>query len=52
MSQQNYLEGHLPAGHRLSPHWQFGNLPLIGRALTDYPVNDLWETDFARLPRA
>jgi alkylation response protein AidB-like acyl-CoA dehydrogenase len=52
MSNRSHLEGHLPADHRLSPHWQFGNLPLIGRMLSDYPINDLWETDFARLPRA
>lgn len=52
MNKQGHLEGYLPADHRLSPHWQFSNLPLIGRVLTDYPVNDLWETDFARLPRA
>ena len=51
MSIENHLEGHLPANHRLSPHWQYGKLPLIGRMLSDYPVQDLWETDFARLPR-
>ena len=52
MSIANHLEGHLPAGHGLSPHWQYSKLPLIGRMLSDYPVQDLWETDFARLPRA
>ena len=52
MNKQIHLEGHLPADHRLSPHWQFSNLPLIGRVLANYSVNDLWETDFARLPRA
>ena len=52
MNKQIHLEGHLPVDHRLSPHWQFSNLPLIGRVLANYPVNDLWETDFARLPRA
>jgi alkylation response protein AidB-like acyl-CoA dehydrogenase len=52
MSHPNHLDGHLPADHRLSPHWQFSQLPLIGRALSDYPVQDLWDTDFARLPRA
>ncbi|MCJ7555691.1 MAG: acyl-CoA/acyl-ACP dehydrogenase [Gammaproteobacteria bacterium] len=52
MSMANHLEGHLPAGHRLSPQWQYSKLPLIGRMLSDYPVQDLWETDFARLPRA
>lgn len=46
------LDGHLPADHVLSPHWQFGQLPLIGRMLADYPVDDLWETDCARLPAA
>lgn len=52
MNTMNHLDGHLPEDHRLSPHWQFSNLPLIGRTLTDYSVRDLWETDFARLPRA
>lgn len=52
MINQNHLEGHLPADHRLSPQWQFSNLPLIGRVLADYSIEDLWETDFARLPRA
>ncbi len=52
MTIQNHLDGHLPADHRLSPHWQLHQLPLIGRMLTDYAVEDLWEADFARLPRA
>lgn len=51
MSDRHHLEGHLPEDHRLAPHWQYDKLPLIGRMLTDYPVNDLWEIDFARLPR-
>ncbi|WP_029770566.1 acyl-CoA dehydrogenase family protein [Pseudogulbenkiania sp. MAI-1] len=46
------LDGHLPADHRLSPHWQYANLPLIGRTLTHYPIDDLWQTDFHRLPKA
>lgn len=52
MSNPNHLEGHLPPDHRLSPQWQFSNLPLIGRVLADYSIEDLWETDFARLPGA
>ncbi len=52
MNKHDHLDGHLPADHPLSPHWQFANLPLISRSLTDYPVNDLWEMDFARLPAA
>jgi len=52
MTQQRHLEGHLPADHQLSPHWQFSNLPLIGRLLADYSIEDLWETDLTRLPRA
>lgn len=50
MSTLSHLHGHLPTNHPLSPHWQFRNFPMIGRVLTDYPVRDLWETDFARLP--
>ena len=52
MIRQSHLQGHLPANHQLSPHWQYGSFPLIGRLLADYPVTDLWETDFARLPHA
>lgn len=47
-----HIDGHLPAGHLLSPHWQFARAPLIGRSLTNYAVDDLWETDFKRLPAA
>ena len=50
MSVPTHLGGHLPAEHRLSPQRQYRELPMIGRALSDYPVKDLWETDFARLP--
>lgn len=50
MSVPRHLEGHLPADHPLSPQRQYRELPMIGRALSDYPVKDLWETDFARLP--
>ena len=52
MNTPDHLQGHLPADHRLSPRWQFRHLPLIGRMLADYPAQDLWQTDFARLPRA
>ncbi len=52
MKQRLNLEGHLPANHLLSPHWQFSELPLIGRMLTDYRSADLWQSDFAQLPRA
>jgi len=50
MSAPTHLEGHLPADHPLSPRRQYRDLPLIGRSLANYPVKDLWETDFARLP--
>lgn len=50
MSDRYHIEGHLPEDHRLSPHWQYSKLPLIGRMLSDYPVDDLWEVDFSRLP--
>lgn len=52
MNHQTHLEGHLASDHQLSPHHQFGQLPLIGRMLTNYDIKDLWETDFARLPPA
>ena len=52
MTMPSHIEGHLPAHHRLSPHWQFSHLPLIGRTMADYPIQDLWEADFAKLPRA
>jgi alkylation response protein AidB-like acyl-CoA dehydrogenase len=46
------LDGHLPVDHLLSPHWQYAGLPLIGRTLTNYSINDLWLTDSSRLPKA
>jgi alkylation response protein AidB-like acyl-CoA dehydrogenase len=46
------LEGHLPADHPLSPHWQYAHLPPLGRTLTHYPIDDLWQTDCNRLPKA
>lgn len=52
MTTRPCLDGHLPAGHALSPHWQFAGAPLIGRTLTNYPADDLWETDCKRLPAA
>lgn len=52
MNHRLNLEGHLPARHLLSPHWQFSELPLIGRMLADYRSTDLWQSDFAQLPRA
>lgn len=52
MMRSQHLDGHLPSDHRLSPHWQLGHLPLIGRMLADYAMEDLWEADFARLPHA
>jgi len=45
-----HLRGHLPASHPLSPHRQFGDLPLLSRKLTQYPQDDLWEADTRRLP--
>lgn len=52
MSHRLNLEGHLPANHLLSPHWQFARLPLIGRMLSNYRSTDLWQNDVAQLPRA
>lgn len=50
-SLSNHLDGHVALDHALSPHWQFKNFPWIARLFTDYPVADLWEADFARLPQ-
>ena len=51
MSHPHHLDGHVPLDHALSPHWQFKKSPWTARLFTDYPVADLWESDFARLPR-
>lgn len=46
-----HLDGHLPADHRLSPHWQYGGFPTLARLFTHYGRDDLWLSDFARLPK-
>ncbi|GGE59303.1 acyl-CoA dehydrogenase [Streptosporangium jomthongense] len=45
-----HLEGHLPADHRLAPHWQFAALPRIAQQITSYQRDDLWASDTRRLP--
>ncbi|HTN33267.1 MAG TPA: acyl-CoA dehydrogenase family protein [Marinobacter sp.] len=50
MTKPEHLEGHLPADHKLAPHWQFHDLPKIAQQMTNYQRNDLWETDTRRLP--
>ncbi|MGQ7271144.1 acyl-CoA dehydrogenase family protein [Marinobacter sp. DSM 11874] len=46
----HHLVGHLPSDHALAPHWQFGKMPAMARALADYRQDDLWETDTRNLP--
>ena len=50
MSEPTRLDGHLPLDHALSPRRRFGELPMLARAMVDYPALDLWETDTRRLP--
>lgn len=52
MTIKTHLEGHVALNHALSPRWQFDAMPAITRALTAYPTQDLWQTDFERLPKA
>jgi len=52
MNHFTHLEGHLPFEHPLSPQLKFRNLPLISRTLTNSTLNDLWDTDFSRLPHS
>ena len=49
-ARQTHLEGHLPLGAPLSPHWQFERFPALGQLLTDYRQEDLWARDTALLP--
>lgn len=51
MNVSNHLHGYLAPDHPLSPHWQYRDFPLLARLLADYRPADLWDTDFARLPR-
>lgn len=48
--QTHSIDGHLPLGHRLSPQQQYQDLPILARALTDSPLQDLWMADSKRLP--
>lgn len=52
MSLNMHLDGHLPSTHQLSPHWQYGEFPVLARQFTHYASRDLWEADTARLPKA
>lgn len=45
-----HLDGHVPANSALSPRWQFDDLPLIGRTLSAYRQDDLWDFDTRQLP--
>lgn len=46
-----HLDGHVPMNSMLSPRWQFDQLPMIGRTLSAYKQDDLWEFDTRQLPR-
>jgi len=45
-----HLDGHLPADHKLAPHWQFRDLSRITQQITSYQRHDLWESDTRSLP--
>lgn len=45
-----HLDGYLPLDSKLSPRWQFDNFPVMGRFLTAYKQDDLWNYDTAQLP--
>lgn len=51
MSPDTCLDGHLPAAHALSPQPRYAAFPPLSRAIANYRSADLWDTDFARLPR-
>jgi alkylation response protein AidB-like acyl-CoA dehydrogenase len=44
------LEGHVATDHPLSPRHRFESLKMVGRMLTHYQSEDLWERDTATLP--
>ena len=46
------LDGHLPLQDRLSPCWQYRELPALSRSFTAYAQTDLWDSDTAQLPAA
>ncbi|WP_222120468.1 acyl-CoA dehydrogenase family protein [Marinobacter maritimus] len=50
MNRAMHLEGHLPADHKLAPHWQFRHLSRIAQQITSYQRDDLWESDTRKLP--
>src|SRR5680860_663424 len=50
MTRVTHLEGHLPADHRLAPHWQFRDLSKVAQQITSYQRDDLWESDTRTLP--
>jgi alkylation response protein AidB-like acyl-CoA dehydrogenase len=52
MNPSTHIEGYLPFGHALSPQQQYRDFPLLARSFTNSPLEDLWETDFSRLPRS
>lgn len=49
---QNAIDGHVPLDSPYSPRWQFDHLPLIGRTLSTYKQDDLWDFDTRQLPWA
>lgn len=50
ITQIRHLEGHLPADHKLAPHWQFRDLSRITQQIASYQRDDLWESDTRTLP--
>jgi butyryl-CoA dehydrogenase len=52
MSPNGRLDGHLPAGHPLSPRGLFASLPVAIRSVVTPTLATVWEQDTAALPRA
>lgn len=46
-----HLDGYLPLNAQLSPRWQFNHMPLLGRSLSAYAQDDLWNYDTRQLPK-
>lgn len=50
MKASSHLDGYLPADSTLAPRWQYDHLPAVGRTLTAYRQDDLWDFDTRQLP--
>lgn len=52
MTHLQHFDGQVALQHALSPLPRFAELSTLGRALTHYNADDLWELDTKRLPAA